>query len=125
MCLTVTTEKKVVIDRLASALASEIQLNYLPQEYARCAMTLLPLYQAARAFGPLPEDVEQIMAQVEKALGRYPHYACECCNALFADTDDLEALTEGYIQLLDADQERPAGFCPVCGADVHEVGPVK
>jgi len=124
MCLIATSEKKVVIDRLASALVSEIQLNYLPQEYAKCAMSLLPLYQA-RAFGPLPDDVEHIVAQVEKALGRYPHYVCECCKALFADTDDLGALTHDYIELLDPGQEPTAGLCPVCGADVHEVGPLK
>ena len=124
MCLTVTAENKTAINRLASALASEIQLNYLPTEYAQCAMTLLPFY-AARAFGPLPEDVELIIAQIEKAVGRYPHYACECCNALFGDTDDLGALPDDYMELLDPGQEPTAGLCPVCGADVHEVGPTK
>ena len=124
MCLTATFEKKVVIDRLASALASEIQINYLPTEYAQCAMTLLPLYQA-RAFGPLPEDAEHVVAQIEEAVGRYPHYACECCKGLFADTDDLGALPDDYMELLDPGQEPTAGLCPVCGADVHEVGPTK
>jgi hypothetical protein len=109
-------EAKALIHRLTFALAAEIETAYLPEEMAECAMHLVPLYQA-RAYGPLPEDAERIIALIEKDVATIPHYACVGCKAVFVDTQDLGPVTVSNIY--DAKTGEPAiGSCPVCGSEV-------
>jgi hypothetical protein len=109
-------DARAVIHRLAFELTIGIELNYVPDEMAECAMHLVPLYQA-RAFGPLPEDVERVIALIEKKVVTIPHFACAGCKALFLDTDDLGSVAVSNI--CDAKTGEPAiGSCPVCGSEV-------
>ena len=117
-----TDETKALVRRLAFELCAQIQLNYMPEEMAECAMSLPSLYKA-RAFGPLHDDVEHVIGLIEQDIATIPHYGCHGCNAVFPDTDDLGIVTKSRIDLLDPGQIRPIGTCPVCGSDVHPKSP--
>ena len=113
-----TADTKALIHRLAHEIAVIIGVFHTPDDFLRAAPSLPALYKA-RPFGPLPEDVQTIIAKIEQAIKFNPHYACRDCNALFHDTDDLEALTEAEIKLLDPQATPPVGHCPVCRGEVE------
>ncbi len=115
---------KLMMLRFATALTSEIMINYDAEEMAGCSHALTPLLQA-RVFGPLPNHVEHVIELIKTDILTIPHFACSGCGAVFADDQDLETDITPERDPHE-DPELPIeGACPVCESAVYLKQPAK